>query len=90
VGQQNGKLGQIDGEFLHFAAETNMAEMKLGKLAQDRATAAKLKPFGVECNRLPQTSIRGNRLLATGNEASFPSCVLKLAARPVALFFRFL
>jgi putative membrane protein len=44
--QANGKLGQVDSEFLHLAAEVNMAEMKLGKLAQDRATAANLKQYG--------------------------------------------
>jgi putative membrane protein len=46
AGQRNGKLGPIDSEFLRTVAEINMAELKLGKLAQDRATAANVKQFG--------------------------------------------
>jgi putative membrane protein len=46
IGQQNGKLPQVDRDFVSTAAEINMAEMRLGKLAQERGTAAAVKELG--------------------------------------------
>ncbi len=46
INQQNSKLAQVDRDFVGTAAEINMAEIKLGKLAQERGTTAAVKDFG--------------------------------------------
>lgn len=45
-GQQDPRAAQLDKDFAFAADEINMAEMKLGKLAQDRGTMPAVKQLG--------------------------------------------
>jgi len=83
LGQPNGKLPQVDREFVNAAAEINMAEMKLGKLAQERGTAAAVKELG---QRLVADHTKWNaelRTLAESQQMILPS---KLDERHQDLF----
>jgi putative membrane protein len=69
---KSAKSGKSDSEFLHAAAEINMAEVKLGKLAQDKSSTPAAKQFGEHLKKDHAKMNEELRTLAQKHGAKLP------------------